>query len=302
MAMAEETWTIGALLTWTTDFLKKKQVSDSPRLDAEVLLAAAQGCKRIELYTSFDYVATDQTRTRFREMVKQRGEGVPVAYIVGHKEFFSLEFEVTRDCLIPRPETEHLVIEGLEFAKRESGASSLGGTLFRVADLCTGSGCVAIAFAKNFPRSLVTASDISEKCLAVAAKNIEKHQLADRVNLLQSDLWGSFETGLEGSFDLVLSNPPYVSTSEYENLAAGVKAFEPSLALIAEDEGMAISKRIFIEGIRFVRVGGMILQETSPMLAEKLTQWLSSTIGWEPLPVKKDLSGKPRIISARRIQ
>src|SRR5439155_10069688 len=148
--MAEE-WTILRLLTWTTDYLKSHG-SDSPRLDAEVLLAHARDCERIMLYTAFDEVVADEIRANFRELVKRRGEGAPVAYLVGKREFYSLSFRVTPDVLIPRPETEFLVIRLLD---RADGLPV--GTCPAIADVVTGSGIVAVCAAKSLPHSRVTA-------------------------------------------------------------------------------------------------------------------------------------------------
>src|SRR5688572_21087836 len=177
-----ESWTVLRLLTWTTDFLKQRG-SDSPRLDAEVLLAAAKGCERIMLYAAFDEVVADDTRTRFRELVKRRGEGEPVAYLVGQREFYSLRLKVTPDVLIPRPETEFVVIAAVDHLKRgqrsevgdqyrgqrtenreqgwDNPQSAIRNPQFRVADVGTGSGAIAIAIAKHAPAVRVTAIDQS---------------------------------------------------------------------------------------------------------------------------------------------
>src|SRR5215471_3747319 len=147
-----EHWTIGRLLTFTTDYLQQHG-SDSPRLDAEILLATARGCKRIELYTSFDQVADDNTRAAYRELVRRRAEGMPVAYLVGKREFYSLSFRVTPDVLIPRPETELLVIRLSDLAKQmETPECQL-----QIADIGTGSGIIAISAAKQLPHANLTA-------------------------------------------------------------------------------------------------------------------------------------------------
>ena len=158
--MPDTPWTIGRLLTWTTDFLREKE-STSPRLDAEVLLAYARDCPRIELYTAYEVVAEDSLRARFRELVRRRAEGMPVAYLVGQREFFSLPFKVTADVLIPRPETELLVVRTLDLAKSLMENLSRD-TPLQIADVGTGSGNVAICCAKHLPHCQVTAIDISE--------------------------------------------------------------------------------------------------------------------------------------------
>ncbi len=147
-------WTIGRLLAWTTDYLKR-QGADSPRLDAEILLAHARHCQRIELYTSFDQLADEPARETFRELVRRRAEGTPVAYLVGHKEFYSLSFRVSPDVLIPRPETELLVVRVLDIAKAypadKAGVAEANASPFAIADVGTGSGIIAISAAKHLP-------------------------------------------------------------------------------------------------------------------------------------------------------
>ena len=174
-------WTIQKLLTWVTEYLTQKGV-DSPRLSAELLLSHVLGLKRIELYTQYNKVVAQEQLTQLRDLVKRAGEHEPVAYLVGRTEFYSIEFDVTPDCLIPRPETELLVQRSIEFLRKRTGPQ-------QVCDLCTGCGVIAVAIAKNVPDAKVVATDISEPALAVAAKNIEKHKLAERIELRHGDLF-----------------------------------------------------------------------------------------------------------------
>ena len=225
-----ETWTIGRLLTWTTDYLKQHG-SDSPRLDAEVLLAEARGCKRIELYTAFDVEADEKTRTAFRELVRRRAEGTPVAYLVGRREFFSLSFRVSPDVLIPRPETELLVVRLLDLAKSAGGSSPHPGPLpkgegeIKIADVGTGSGIIAICAAKNLPQAQITAIDSSAAAIAIARQNAADLGVADRIEFLESDLLS--QVNPKQKFNLIVSNPPYVSEAEFATLLPTVKNFEP---------------------------------------------------------------------------
>src|SRR5437870_2051637 len=167
-----ELWTVLRLLTWTTDYLKSHG-SESPRLDAEVLLAHARGCERIMLYAAFDEVVSDDVRTKFRELVKRRAEGVPVAYLVGKREFYSLSFRVTPEVLIPRPETEFVVVATLDALKEIQHPL--------VADVGTGSGAIAVAIAKHAPHARVVGIDINFAALAVARENAANHQVAERI-------------------------------------------------------------------------------------------------------------------------
>ena len=199
-----ESWTIGRLLTWTTDYLKRHG-SESPRLEAEVLLAHARGCQRIQLYTAFDDVVPDDVRATFRGFVQRRAAGEPVAYMVGHREFYSLPFRVQPGVLIPRPETEHLVVEVLDRIKQR--APGCGRPL--IADVGTGSGAIAVALAKHAPTCRMVAIDLSPQALDVARANVDSHGVADRVELLPSDLLAGCRP--TSGCDIVVSNPPYVS-------------------------------------------------------------------------------------------
>ena len=235
-----DTWTVGRLLTWTTEFLKKNG-AQSPRLDAEVLLAHARECKRIELYTAFEQEPSDEQRTAFREMVKRRAEGTPVAYLVGYKEFYSATFEVNPDVLIPRPETEHLVVEALDRAKQFSTPE------LHIADVGTGSGIIAVTLAKQLPQSRVTAIDISPAALDIARRNAERHGIADsQLRLEQGDLLSGCEPVPQ--FELILSNPPYVSESEYASLEKSVREFEPKQALVAGPQGSELIIKLMQQG------------------------------------------------------
>src|SRR5579871_5923112 len=210
----EQSWTIGRLLEWTTKYLGEKG-SESPRLDSEVLLAHALGCKRIDLYARHTEPSPEQGRQKFRELVRQRVEGCPVAYLVGRKEFFSLEFEVNRAVLIPRPDTECVVDECLRLSKGMAEPAIL--------DIGTGSGCLAVAVAKHHKTAQVTAVDISPEALAVASRNAAKHGVSERVRFLQSDLFATVPS--DERFDFILSNPPYIPHDDIAKLAPGVRDY-----------------------------------------------------------------------------
>ena len=174
-------WTIQKLLNWTTEYLTNKGV-DSPRLSSELLISHVVALKRIELYTQFDKHGPQQQLDKLHDLVKRAGLHEPVAYLTGKTEFYSLELDITSDCLIPRPETELLVQRSIEFLRTRCGIQY-------VCDLCTGSGCIAIAIAKNYPDARITATDISASALDAAALNVEKHQLKKQIMLLCGDLF-----------------------------------------------------------------------------------------------------------------
>jgi release factor glutamine methyltransferase len=298
-----EPWTIGRLLTFTTDYLKQHG-SDSPRLDAEVLLAEARGCKRIELYTAFSEVADEKTRTAFRELVRRRAEGTPVAYLVGKREFFSLSFRVTSDVLIPRPETELLVVRVLDLFKQfdaiqEPRPSGSDGNQPALADVGTGSGIIAICVAKHAAQQSVTAIDTSSAALAVAKQNATDHGVADRIEFVQSDLLENIPA--EQKFNIIASNPPYVSESEFVTLARSVRDFEPRQALVAGPRGTEVIERLAPQAARHLKTGGWLLLEVSPMIEPAVRELIAGQGGFELAATIKDSAGHPRVVQARRV-
>lgn len=293
-----EVWTIGRLLQWTTDFLKKSG-SDSARLEAEILLAHAKSCPRIQLYTSFNDEPTEAERATFREMVKRRADGTPVAYLVGHKEFYSIDFIVSPDCLIPRPETEHLVVAALDWIRNREKSRSLSAGPQKIVDVGTGSGCVAISLAKHLSDVTMFACDLSPSALQVANANLKKHDLADRISMFEGDLLNTLPADVK-SIDLIVSNPPYISESELAGLAKDVRNFEPKMALVCEDDGMATSVRLLEQAESRLANDGAIMLESSPMVIPRLEAWIQARSGWSMKPTIKDLSGHPRIVIAER--
>jgi release factor glutamine methyltransferase len=289
-----EPWTILRLLEWTTEYLKKHG-SPSPRLDAEILLAHARDCPRIALYTSFNLEPDEATKATFRELVKRRAGGEPVAYLVGKKEFYSLEFCVSKDCLVPRGETEHLVIECLDRAKKLSTENEQHCP--RIIDVCTGSGCVAISLAKHLPKYQVTAIDLSPEAIAMATRNVLLHQLDQRVQVLQGDLLAPVENN---SALFVVSNPPYVSESEYAALDKSVRDFEPQMALVAGPNGTEIIERLICQSMEKLVDHGWLLCELSPMIADRVEQLLLQDPHWTNVAITKDLAGLKRIAVAQK--
>ncbi|HEY5313061.1 MAG TPA: HemK/PrmC family methyltransferase [Pirellulales bacterium] len=327
MSGADEQWTIGRLLKWTTDFLAARG-ADSPRLDAEVLLAHALGCRRIELYTRFDELPDDPRRAAFRELVRQRAGGMPVAYLVGHREFYSLSFRVTPDVLIPRPETELLLVRLLDLAKQHrssrSGSretsdrgretsdggretsdaadetSAAGGTAesLQIADVGSGSGILAICAARALPGARVMAIDISPAALAVARENAQALGVTEHIEFVESDLFAALEP--QPRFDFIVSNPPYVRSDELAGLMVDVRKFEPRLALEAGPRGTEVIERLVPQAAQRLKPGGWLLVEISPMIEPAVRQLLASDPAFEPPASVKDLAGQFRIVQARR--
>jgi release factor glutamine methyltransferase len=285
---AEQGWTIGRLLDWMTKFFQQKG-SESPRLDSEVLLAHALGCKRIDLYTRHTEEAPEQGRQRFRELVRQRIEGCPVAYLVGRKEFFSLELEVNRAVLIPRPDTECVVVECLRLAKDVAEPAIL--------DIGTGSGCLAVAVAKHHKTAHVTAVDISPEALAVASRNAAKHGVAERVRFLRSDLFAAVSAG-EG-FDFILSNPPYIPHDDIAKLPPGVRDYEPQSALDGGADGFAVFDRLIAEAPAHLKPGGYLLIEIGSPQEKPARERIGKYERYDLDKTVLDGSGHPRVLIAR---
>lgn len=293
-----ETWTVKRLLEWTSDYFSQKDI-ESPRLEAEILLSAALGIKRIELYTNFETEPTEEKRSRFREFVKRRGAGEPVAYLVGFKEFYSLPFKVDRNVLIPRPETEQLVLEALDRLKTLPQDAPP-----KICDVGTGSGAIAVAIAKNWPKNLITpgktsensrivAVDLSREALDVARQNAEANGVADRIEFVASDLLEA----VEGPFDLIVSNPPYVSESEYAALPKDVQNFEPRSALLAGPTGTEIIENLIGQANEKLKSGGTLLVEGSPMIAERVVALFAE---WNDVQILKDDANRQRFVSATK--
>jgi release factor glutamine methyltransferase len=287
--MADDVWTVGRLLTWTTEWLGTKG-SDSPRLDAEVLLAHVRGCQRILLYTAFDTPVAEAERARFRELVKRRAEGEPVAYLVGSREFFSLPFMVSPAVLVPRPETEGLVVRAIDLCR--------GLDAPRIVDVGTGSGAIAVTLAKRLPRAQVVATDISAAALAVAGDNARRHGVAERVALLECDLLD--ERRAAGPWDVVVSNPPYVRDDEFESLPRDVRLHEPKGALVAGPTGAEVIARLAHQAAERLAPGGWLLVEIGPNVAAAAEAAVAAVAGLGPEPTLKDLAGLPRILQARK--
>lgn len=317
-ATNQDPWTVLRLLSWTTDFFRKRG-SDSPRLDAEVLLAHSLGCSRIELYTAFGSEPSGPQRQTFRELVRRRGEGVPVAYLVGHREFYSLRLNVTPAVLIPRPETEHLVTLALDHAKSLAPASSTRTPAdnavpqcppaapslrpLKIADVGTGSGAIAVALAKHLPAVYpggcqITAIDLSPDALDVARGNARDHAVDSQIEFVQGDLLDKLPSGSD--FDMILSNPPYVSRAEYDDLDPTVRDHEPKMALLAGQRGTEIIARLIDQAASRLLPGGLLAIELSPMIAKDCAVLVAGNGHFHEPKLIRDLGGNQRIVTAIR--
>lgn len=282
-------WTIQALLDWTKKFFASKGI-DTPRQEAEILLAHALDCPRIELYTRFDEVVADQPRSRFRELVRRRAEGCPVAYLVGYREFYKLPFAVNPAVLIPRPETEHLVELALRLAAQSNQP--------RILDLGTGSGCIAVCVAYYCKSAQVVATDISPEALGVARTNAATHAVAQRIDFRAGDLFAAVQP--DERFDLILSNPPYVAQEALPTLDRQVRDFEPRLALDGGLGGLTFYQRIAQQAGNFLAPGARLLLEIGYDQQQAVTNLLASVPGLTVEETVYDLARLPRVVVARR--
>lgn len=359
----DDVWTVKAALEWTVGYLERKG-DENPRLSAEWLLAEACGMRRIELYVSFDRPLAMSERDVLRGFVARRGAGEPLQYITGEAAFRHIAVKVRPGVLIPRPETEVLVSEGLALlpappkrAARDAFAGEGAGALtdaelFRalfedsadgaddssegeelpsvelgesapammraegegpsrdasaeaapeallVADLCTGSGCIACSIASEHPLARVVATDLSPEAVALARENASALGLDDRVRVLSCDLAGKIGARFDGRFDLVISNPPYVPTSVLAGLSREVADFEPALALDGGADGNGVFRRILPEAQRLLKAGGGLAVELHETCFDAAAG-LARAAGFADVRIVDDLAGRPRVLVARK--
>lgn len=284
-------WTIQALLAWTTDFLAKKGTPPfAARLEAQLLLAHVLKCKKVDLMVRYEEQPAEAERTAFRELIKRRVDGWPVAYLLGEKEFFLLPFEVSPAVLIPRPDTETLVSEALRLLKPLTAPAVL--------DLGTGSGAIAVSIAHQKKDARVTATDISPDALDVARRNATRHGVEKRVEFRQGDLFAAVPAG--ATFDLVASNPPYVTPAELAALAPDVRDHEPRLALDGGPDGLAFYRRIAAGVGAVLKPGGWLLVEIGATQDGAVRAVLGERPELDVGKTLKDAAGLPRVVTARK--
>ncbi len=280
--------TVKELLKEGTTNLLAKGI-DNPRLDVEYLLARALRCDRSHLFTHEDQSVEVEECRVFEQDLKTRSRGLPLAQILGEWEFYSLDFRVTKDVLVPRPDTELLIDWALEIVNKEHGGKA------RLADVGTGSGCIAVTLAHHLKASTVDATDISRAALSVARRNATRHSVSERVKTLQGD----FLEPLTGQYDLIVSNPPYIAKGD-PKLETHVAAFEPNIALFdCAGDGYGFYRRFQQEVDSYLAPGGCLLMEVGEDQAEQVSE-LFSLMGYAT-EVRKDLSGIDRGVLARKV-
>ncbi len=293
--MPEGTWTVRRILEWTTGFFGRKEV-DSPRLSAELLLGHVLGLPRIKLYTDYERVLTEKDLSAFRDLVSRAVEQEPIAYLTGRAHFFNLELEVSRDVLIPRPDTETLVENVLQLARHQPGLETP-----RVLDLCTGSGCIALAIAKHSKSATVVATDLSAAAVETARRNVERLGLGDRVIVEQGDLFEPVAKLVDPRpFDLIVSNPPYIPTGQIQSLDRSVREYEPISALDGGLDGLAIHRRILAEAPRRLTPGGHVFLEIAFDQGDLAMKIAQETEGFTDARLLKDFGGRDRVLALRK--
>jgi release factor glutamine methyltransferase len=283
-----EVWTIARVLRWAAEDLTRRGVNDSPRLDAELLLGHATGLDRVRLIIDGARPLSPDELTRFRELITRRRRSEPVAYILGEREFYGLRFSVNQHVLIPRPDTETLVNVALE---RTRGSDLFG----RALDVCTGSGCVAVAFALERPTWFVTGSDISADALGVARQNALRLGAIWNVNFRESDLLA--DVGAE-RFDLITANPPYVPDAEVPTLSPDIRNYEPPGALLGGPDGLSLLRRLVKAAPALLVPGGVLALEVGAGQAERVAKGLAG-YGFADVQRARDYGGIERVVSGR---
>ena len=288
---AAERWTMLRLLDWTARFFESKGI-DTARLDAELLLAHALGCRRIELYARYDEVPDGEPLARFRDAVRRRGQRVPAKYLTGQTEFYSLALAVGPAVLIPRPETEFLVEQALKALPKDEER--------RVADLGTGSGAIAIAVAKQRPRARLVATDASREALDVARANAQRHVVADRIEFRQGRWFEALAAGTV--FDAIASNPPYVATADLERAMPEVRDHEPRAALDGGPDGLDALRILAAGAPAWLKPGGWLIVEVGAGQAQAVTDLAEGTGRYETIGVVPDFAGIDRVVSMQKRQ
>jgi len=290
---AADVWTVGRLLNWTRDHFTARGL-DQPRLCAELLLAESLQCRKIELYTRFDAVPGEAPLTRFRDLVKRAAKNEPIAYLLGRREFFSLDFRVTPDVLIPRPETETLVERAVAYCK------TLADETVHLLDMGSGSGCIAVSIARFQARVRAVASDISAAAIDVATANAAAHGVSDRVRCVVADgLTLPEEAVPSGGFHLILSNPPYIAESAVAGLPPNVVDYEPRVALAAGD-GLNFYRLLAERGAALLRPAGRCFVEIGMGQAAAVIDLFARGGAFAHLGTHRDLGGVDRVLVFER--
>lgn len=295
MDFVQDVNTIRNILKWAIVTLKKSDI-EFPETNADTLLAYLLSCDRARLYTNPENIIDDAVIRKYKELIYKRASHVPLQYITRQVEFMSLSFIVDERVLIPRPETEILVETVLNKAQEKEFANKS----IIIMEIGTGSGNIAVSLAKNLSNAEIYTGDISEDALTLAQLNIQRHGVVDKVHILHGDFFGAFCNNVKkGHIDFLVSNPPYVSESEWKHLEPELRDHEPREALVGGKDGLCFYRRIVKESTDWLRPGGYLIIESGETQANTITKFMESDGHYEDIEITKDLQGKERVISAR---
>ena len=287
-APADDVWTVRRILQWTTGYLQQKQF-ESARLEAELMLAHARKCQRINLYTDLDVPLSDDQRSEMRDFVKRRATHEPLAYITGQKEFYGRNFHVGKGVLIPRPETETLIDVCLEHLPQSTPAV--------IAEVGFGSGCISITLARQRPGLTVYASDISADALPFAQQNVQQHKVEQHVHLLSGDGYEPIRSAYRQRLDGIVSNPPYIRENEMSGLSPDVVRHEPHTALVSGTDGLDLVRRLVSQAPELLKPTGWLALELDPAQCSTVAQ-LMQDVGFTTR-IHKDLNKQDRVVSGQ---
>lgn len=302
-----ELWTTRKLLLWMRQAFTKKDL-DSPGLMSEILLAHILGCDRLRLHMDADRPASPLERETLRGLVQRALNHEPVQYLTGEAWFYGSPFKVDRRVLIPRPSTSTIVDEILHHARATPGfggpAGPSSGEGVLLADLCTGSGCIAITLLKQLPLARAVATDLSGDALAVAAENAKRHNVTDRIEFLEGDLTAALAkhpvAGADAGLHYLVSNPPYIPDHEWDAVEPNVKNHEPHLALRGGKDGMDLVRRIIADAAHRLRAGGLLAVEIAASTSKPVLALAQATPGLTGARIVRDLEGLDRVLIATR--
>jgi release factor glutamine methyltransferase len=293
--MIQKNWAIQGILNIATNYLRDKGI-ESPRLCAELLLSHQLKKNRVELYLEYDQPLNPLEIAGYRSLIKRRLEREPIQYIIGHQEFWSLDFLVSPAVLIPRPETELLIEEALKLRERNLFSDN---SYPKILDLGTGSGVIAISLAKEIHNATLIASDISFEALTLAKHNSRHHNLNSRITFCQGDLWQPFSHS-SVRFDMIVSNPPYIPSEAFKALPPEVRDYEPRVALDGHENGMYFIKRIIEESGMYLKPGGWLLIEMDPDQTERALHCIDLTQSFGFKERRMDYRKKYRMVMAQK--
>jgi release factor glutamine methyltransferase len=286
--------TILEALNWATDYLRDHGI-DHPRLNAELLLACSIHLSREELYIRLHEQVMEEEIKTLEGLIQRRGSGEPLQYILGHQEFWSIDLTVDPRVLIPRPETEHLVEESLSILAKISSKK-----IPSVLELGTGSGAIAISLSKEVKNIFLVATDLSGDALMVAKENAKQAGVSDKIGFVKGDLLNPFHPG--ETFDLILSNPPYISDSEISDLSREVRDHEPLIALNGGKDGLEFYRKLISQAPSYLEKEGWFLLEVGSNQASSVSEMVEAGGGFQRLERVKDLSGIERVVKAQKVE